>query len=102
MRGRIFRLSSPAIPNYPGLVDPQSDADWVAGEVFSLRDPAATLAALDKYEGCAPGGGFFGFVRRLAEAELAAGARVQVWVYPYVWPVEGHPQIVSGDYFRQP
>lgn len=47
LAGRVVDLGP-----YTGLVAAESEADWVAGEVWRLHDPAALWPALDDYEGC--------------------------------------------------
>lgn len=42
------------IDGYPVLT-PDAAGERVEGDLFHMRDPAALLALLDVYEGCAPG-----------------------------------------------
>lgn len=95
MRGRLLDLGK-----YPGLIPPRSADDWVLGEVYALRNSGATLARLDKYEGCAPGTAEeHGWFRRaLGDAVLESGRKLSAWVYLYEGPVASRNIIVSGDY----
>ena len=90
MEGRLYNLG-----RYPGIRLKTGLEDWVSGEVFQLRNPAATLPVLDLYEGPE-------FARALAGALLANGERRQCWVYEYTLPVGEERRIVSGDFLRRP
>jgi hypothetical protein len=37
--------------SYPGALPPESEADWIRGEFFRLRDIGGALEELDRYEG---------------------------------------------------
>jgi len=91
VRGRLFDLG-----HYPGLVAaPDGDA-WVGGEVHRLREPEATLARLDEYEGCAAGTpGPHEFERSVEEIVLDAGDTVRAWVYHYRGPTAGYPEVLG-------
>jgi gamma-glutamylcyclotransferase (GGCT)/AIG2-like uncharacterized protein YtfP len=84
MPGRLYGLK-----RYPGLRPPQSDEDWVAGEVYHLRRPVPTLATLDKYEASD-----YRRVRHLATLE--GGHTVPCWVYVFWTPLPRHRRIASG------
>lgn len=93
-RGRLYDLGS-----YPGVVASDDPADRVHGEVYHLHDPAATLARLDRYEGCgetdlSP----TEYVRVVAEVRLSDGVPVHAHLYLYQRSVEGLPRVESGDY----
>lgn len=95
IRGRLYRVDW-----YPGFIaDPQ--AGWVKGDLFRMRDAAAVLAALDRYEEA--GAGFpvpWEYVRGVENVENAAGLPVSAWVYSYNHPVKGLTQIASGDWLK--
>jgi len=64
----------------------------VIGEVFRLRRPLNTLAALDRYEGPV-------FRREIHIARLEDGRLLRAWVYLYCGDTAGMRRIRSGDYF---
>ncbi len=94
-RGLLYDLGS-----YPAAVASADPGDTVHGEVYRLHDPAATFAALDRYEGCAlddptP----HEYVRVSAEIRLDPGPTVLVsQIYLYNRPVDPFTRIESGDY----
>ncbi len=93
-QGRLYHLG-----NYPGMIRSDDPADVVHGEVYRLHEPAATLARLDEYEGCA---GVPSAATEYARVEgvvrLAGGGEGRVHLYLYQKPLEGVRQIVSGDF----
>jgi gamma-glutamylcyclotransferase (GGCT)/AIG2-like uncharacterized protein YtfP len=98
VRGRLYDLGV-----YPGLVAPAGPDDWVTGDLFELREPAATLAEMDHYEGCtAEGDGSGLYERKQTEVVREGGERLTAWVYVYCRPVREAQRIVSGDYLRDP
>ena len=86
MAGRLFRIRW-----YPGLRPARESTDWVTGELYRLRMPQRTLAALDRYEAKQ-----YRRVRR--EAVLANGEILWCWVYLWGLPLSEHRRIVSGDW----
>jgi gamma-glutamylcyclotransferase (GGCT)/AIG2-like uncharacterized protein YtfP len=92
--GRLYDLG-----RYPGLTEPRRAGEWVAGELYRLRTPRATLRALDRYE-CGSGPVPAGFARERAIAHLARGSRRRAWVYRFLGPVYAEHRIVGGDYAR--
>ena len=99
--GRLFLVTS-----YPGLVTPQSDNDWVLGEVYKMNDPSKLLHLLDEYEECTlaypqP----HEYIRELKEVELITHAPsnrfIRAWLYRYCWPVEPSKLIPSGDFMQE-
>ena len=84
MAGRLYRLK-----RYPGLRPAQHPEDWVAGEVYRLRTPAATLRVLDAYEARE-----YRRVRRTAY--LADGRGIRCWVYLYGKPLPWHARVAPG------
>jgi len=94
IRGRLYRLDG-----YPGLKLSRSGGDWASGEVYLLRDPEATLSALDAYEGCAPGDPPpHEFERVRAAAVMEDGSAADVWVYVYNHKAPESRRIVSGEF----
>lgn len=87
--GRLY-----ALKRYPGLRPPQSDEDWVWGEVYRLRVPVPTLRVLDAYEG-----GDYRRVRRLAT--LAKGGEVRCWVYVFWMPLARYRRVDSGAWHNR-
>ena len=95
-QGKLYDLGS-----YPAAIASTDPADTVRGEVYLLHEPAATLAALDRYEGCTPEDALpHEYVRVTADVRLEAGdARpFSTQIYLYNRPVENLPQIKPGDY----
>jgi gamma-glutamylcyclotransferase (GGCT)/AIG2-like uncharacterized protein YtfP len=93
--GRLYDLGE-----YPGLVGARAEGERVRGEVYELDDPAALLAALDRYEGCAeedPRPRLF--ERRLTAVALDEGKGLTAWVYEYRGSLETARRLASGDYF---
>lgn len=83
---------------YPGMLDPAEPGDWVYGDLFALHDPAATLDALDRYEGCPLPGEPALFERGLVAVTRDTGEAVTAWVYRYAGPVSEGQRLASGDY----
>lgn len=89
--GTLFRITW-----YPGLVE---GAGTVHGEVFRLRDPAASLVWLDAYEGIVPAGGpghRNEYERLERQVRLASGQEITAWVYLYRADVSGCPPVADG------
>lgn len=84
--GRLYGLK-----RYPCMRPPQTEDDWIAGEIFRLRTPNQTLTVLDDYEG--PD---YRRVRRWATRE--DGRAVSCWVYEFVRPVPWQRRIPSGSW----
>ena len=91
MPGRLYDLGP-----YPGMREPENVDDWVHGELYELRNAAATLEALDRYEslGVEPAP----FVRQRGTATLACSDVVTTWVYRYQGGMNRARHIASGDY----
>ncbi len=84
--GRLYDLG-----RYPGIQLQMEPEEWVTGDLFRLRNAAATLDVLDEYEGPA-------FERVAATAIRPNGARTRCWVYEYRRPLPQDRRILSGDY----
>jgi gamma-glutamylcyclotransferase (GGCT)/AIG2-like uncharacterized protein YtfP len=96
MRGRLVDLGE-----YPGLVAAGAASDWVRGEVYTLANPARTLARLDEYEGCvAEPARATGFRRVIGEAALDCGRTIRTWVYVYDGRYSPERVLQSGDYLE--
>lgn len=99
-RGRLFDLG-----RYPGAV-PDNTGRWrVRGEIYRLRSPETVLNALDEYEGCAPRNPQpHQYRRELQPVEGTDGEAMEAWIYLYNAPLNGAPQIESGDFLagREP
>ncbi len=83
VEGSIFRVA-----HYPGYL-PQPGGT-VYGEVYRLRTPEKTLAALDEYEG----------IEYLRLSVPLSGSGVDVWIYCYAQPLPLERKIESGDFTR--
>ena len=91
--GRLYRIA-----DYPGLV-PGPDGQ-VAGNLFALDDPAATLALLDDYEECAAHYRQPHEYRREQLSIDTAGGPVTAWTYIYARDVQGLPLIAGGNFLK--
>ncbi len=68
------------IDGYPVLT-PDAAGERVEGDLFHMRDPAALLALLDVYEGCAPDSPApHDYLRVVMSVETTRGAR-RAWLY---------------------
>jgi gamma-glutamylcyclotransferase (GGCT)/AIG2-like uncharacterized protein YtfP len=84
VRGSIFLVGQ-----YPGF---KSEPDGVVhGEVYKLRDPESTLAALDAYEGPE-------YPRTVISTSIPD---VSAWIYIYPGSVRADQRILSGDFLAQ-
>jgi gamma-glutamylcyclotransferase (GGCT)/AIG2-like uncharacterized protein YtfP len=75
--GRLYMLGP-----YPAARPARRPGERVHGELYRLTRPAA-LAALDRYEGCAPADPQAGQYRRETVPVQWRGRRLQAWVYWY-------------------
>lgn len=92
--GRLYDLGP-----YPGMTEPRAPGQWVHGELYELLDVEATLAALDRYEGCSPDSEPpYLFSRSRTVATLQDGRKCRAWVYLYRRSVREGRRIASGDY----
>jgi gamma-glutamylcyclotransferase (GGCT)/AIG2-like uncharacterized protein YtfP len=87
--GRLY-----ALKRYPALRPPQTEEDWVSGEVFRLRKPADTLAVLDAYEAA----DYRRVVRRVI---LTEGRVVGCWVYLFAKPLARHRRVEAGAWHNR-
>lgn len=71
------------------------------GDLYELRDPNPTLAALDEYEGLSGVDQPPEFQRVLTTAMLEQGAALPAWVYVYNWPIAEECRILSGDFLNE-
>lgn len=90
--GRLYDLGQ-----YPGLVT-DTRSGTVRGDVYRLRQQRALLAALDRYEGCAPRMPRPREYRREAVQVYSGRRRLWAWVYVYNRPVAGLRAVPGGDY----
>lgn len=82
---------------YPAAVPATEGVVW--GEVYSMADPEAVLAALDDIEGYRADDPDRSLYRREpAEVLLPDGSQRPAWVYFYNAPLGRAPRIASGDY----
>ncbi len=94
-QGKLLDLGS-----YPAAVASDEPADTIRGEVYLLHEPATTLPALDRYEGCSPDDPApHEYVRVNAEICLESDSTMLVaQVYLYDRPTTRLTRIESGDY----
>jgi gamma-glutamylcyclotransferase (GGCT)/AIG2-like uncharacterized protein YtfP len=83
---------------YPGAIP--SPTSRVRGELHRMHDPAATLRALDEYEGYHPADDGCLFVRRAVSVTLDDHSVEQAWVYFFNAPLGAAARIESGDYLK--
>lgn len=81
VRGSIFLVGQ-----YPGYR--REPEGIVHGELWRLRQPAQTLAALDEYEGSV-------YSRDMIYVDMTA------WIYIYQGEVLPHQRIASGDFLSR-
>ncbi len=87
-----------ALGRYPGLID---GAGRVAGEVYRLEDPAASLEALDDLEEFDPADPANSAYRRvMRDVEAADGSVTRAWVYVYNRATTGMPVVDGGQWRR--
>ena len=84
---------------YPAAVPDPDGIVW--GEVYSMIDPAAVLAALDEIEGYTPDEPDRSlYLRAQTLVTLPDGTSEQAWVYFYNAPLGHAERIASGDYLK--
>jgi gamma-glutamylcyclotransferase (GGCT)/AIG2-like uncharacterized protein YtfP len=92
--GRLF-----LVDHYPGAVDSDAPNAWVYGEIYELRGNALLLHSLDKYEECGPEFAQPNLYRREKRTVvLEDGRTLDAWIYVYNRPIDGFPEIHSGDF----
>lgn len=84
---------------YPAAVPPTAAGARIRGELLALIPPAGPLlAALDAYEGVAPGDPAASLYIREAVTVQVDGGEVESWIYWYNGRVDGLRRIASGDW----
>ncbi len=79
---------------WPAAVPSDDPAQRVQGEAYELRDPAATLARLDAWEGP-------GYERRLVPVLFKdQGFEIECWAWFWTGPVDEASRIPSGRWKR--
>ena len=86
VRGRLYRIDW-----YPGILLGEAGYD-VRGEAFAVD--AATLAALDAFEGTE-------YRRVRTTVSRDNGAPIEAWIWEYHMPVTGLREIPSGDWLEE-
>ena len=87
IQGRLYRVST-----YPAIALPQSDSDWVEGDLFEGVLPAL-LEMLDEYEGAE-------YRRQIAQVILEGTCKLSAYVYFYLPAVAQLEWIPSGDWLQ--
>lgn len=91
VHGRLYHVTG-----YPGLV--AHHGDRVHGDLMAMDDPAATLAWIDDYEGCAVSSPQPQEYQRTAMiAQSSCGPKL-AWTYVYALPADDLPLIVGGEF----
>jgi gamma-glutamylcyclotransferase (GGCT)/AIG2-like uncharacterized protein YtfP len=92
IQGRLYRVTW-----YPGLVDGETADERVHGEVYALRDAAASLRWLDEYEGIDAAKPASSQYRRVERpVRIAAGQDAIAWVYLYQGDCAALSRIAEG------
>jgi gamma-glutamylcyclotransferase (GGCT)/AIG2-like uncharacterized protein YtfP len=92
VNGRLYDLGA-----YPALVLAGGSRTLVHGELLRIGDPEAVFPWLDVYEGIDPRRPADSDYERVATtAMLAAGDRVETWVYVYRRDASGGRLIADG------
>jgi gamma-glutamylcyclotransferase (GGCT)/AIG2-like uncharacterized protein YtfP len=78
---------------YPGLQLRPEGEEWVAGDLFRLKD-SRLLGTLDQYEGSTE------YRRVLSTAVLTGGERIRCWVYEFTGGVMEGRRVRSGDWLE--
>ena len=93
IRGRMFDTG-----DYPGAVLGAARGERIEGELWQLPDASeALLAALDRYEGCAPDSPEpQPYARSRLRIRTEDGRRVTAWIYLWVAPTDKLPRIAGG------
>lgn len=92
--GRLFDLGP-----YPAATPSVVPGEWIHGDLYDID--AATLAALDAYEGDeSPQPSYFG--RQIGDVVRADGATTSAWIYWFHGPLpDAARRIESGDYDKR-
>ena len=72
--GRLYRLWG-----YPAMRGSRHPEEWVAGELYLLRDPSGLFPLLDRYEGR------HHYARLRVRATLEGGRKAMAWAYQWRW-----------------
>ncbi len=93
IKGKLYDIG-----DYPGaVIDPNENYE-IKGSIYKLNNPPDALKILDDYEGFGDGRAQPNlFVRKFLPVETI-NRTVYCWVYLYNLPVDGLPEIKTGDY----
>jgi gamma-glutamylcyclotransferase (GGCT)/AIG2-like uncharacterized protein YtfP len=89
--GRLYRVA-----DYPGFV-PGAEGH-VAGDLFTLADPAGAFAILDAHEECTPAFPEPWEYRRVRISVDTPDGPAEAWTYVYARDVAGLDPIEGGDF----
>jgi len=102
IQARLYVIDDPdPIDNrYPGAVISPDPADRTHGEVWRIdRERETVFAALDRFEGCAPGCEEpFEFLLRTVDVAMEGGGRLAAGAYLYTWDVARARHVPSGRF----
>jgi gamma-glutamylcyclotransferase (GGCT)/AIG2-like uncharacterized protein YtfP len=90
IRGELYRLRD---SDFPGAVPTSAPNKYVHGQLFSLKNPEKTLAAMDDFEEVDKGL----FRRKLVDVWTPKG-QMKAWVYFYARPFAHSEPVPSGIY----
>lgn len=95
VQGRLYDLGA-----YPGIAL-TDDNRLVKGELYEIQPEhwREAIQRLDEYEGCHESDPLpHEYRRELVHARLNDGRRLSAWAYVLNRPIDGLPEISSGDY----
>lgn len=97
LRAQLFDIGG-----YPGVIKPNTDNQFVLGELFEVPEPSQLWPVLDAFEGISSDHAQpFEYERAVADVTTKQGDTVVAYVYWYSWPLDGKVRICSGDYLQR-
>ena len=94
VKGKLFDMGE-----YPVAIGTEEEK-FISGELYVINNPAEfswAIAQLDDYEGMNVEAGETPLYKREAVKVFIKGQGSDAWIYWFNGPVEGYPEIVSGD-----
>ena len=85
-----------SLGRYPGMIEGSGS---VAGEIYELRDPAASIEALDELEEFDPANPETSeYLRTTRDVRMDDGSVIRAWLYIYNRDPAGMPVVAGGDW----